>query len=174
MARTAVRKRISAPSPTISSARERCDLPEVDDARSGRVERADPLYGRLDLPEIILVEKRDPFDAVRAGPSVDVVEPGQIALVRRDHDLAAPFGRDSVLLAVGVQRSASLHAQSRLERARGVVDPRVDNAAVMPRLVRGDPVFLLENEDAEALVAAQRLAGNRKPENARADDDEIR
>ena len=50
----------------------------------------------------------------------------------------------------------------------------MDNAAVMSRLVCGDPVFFLENEDAEALVAAQRLAGDRKPENARADDDEIR
>ena len=116
----------------------------------------------------------DPFDAVRAGPCVNVVEPGQIALVRRDDDLAATLRRDSVLLAVGVQRAASLHAQSRFERAWGVVDPRVDDAAVMSRLVCGDPILLLEDEDAEAVVAQQRLAGDRKPENARADDDEIR
>ena len=50
----------------------------------------------------------------------------------------------------------------------------MDNAAVMPRLVCGDPVFLLENEDAEAVVAEQRLAGDREPENARADHNEIR
>ena len=50
----------------------------------------------------------------------------------------------------------------------------MDDAAVMPRLVCGDPIFLLENENAEALVAEQRLAGDCKPENAPADDDEIR
>ena len=150
------------------------DPPEVDDAGPRRVERPDPLDGRLDLPEIILAEKRHAVDAVRPGPHVKIVEAGQIALVRRDNDLAATLRRDSVLLAVGVQRSASLHAQPRFERARSVVDPRVDNAAVMPRLVCGDPVFLLENEDAEAVVAEQRLAGDREPENARADHHEIR
>ena len=108
------------------------DPPEVDDAGPWRVECPDPLDGRLDLPEIILAEKRCPVDAVRLGPRVKIVQAGQIALVRRDHDLAATLRRDSVLLAVCVQRSASLHAQPRFERARGVVDPRVDNAAVMP------------------------------------------
>ena len=105
---------------------------------------------------------------------MDIVEPCQVALVRRDDDLAAALRRDPVLLAVGVQRPASLHAQSRFQRAGGVVDPGVDDAAVVPRLVCGDPVLLLEHEDAKPVVAQQRLAGDRQPENPRADDDEVR
>ena len=50
----------------------------------------------------------------------------------------------------------------------------MDDAAVMSRLVRGDPILLLENEDAEAVVAQQCLAGDREPENPCADDGEIR
>jgi hypothetical protein len=50
----------------------------------------------------------------------------------------------------------------------------MDDAAVVSRLVRGDAVLLLEDEDAEAVVAQQRLAGDRKPENPGADDDQVR
>ena len=50
----------------------------------------------------------------------------------------------------------------------------MDDAAVVSRLVGGDPVLLLEDEDAEAVVAEQGLAGDREPENPRADDDEVR
>jgi hypothetical protein len=50
----------------------------------------------------------------------------------------------------------------------------MDDPAVVPCLVRGDSVFLLEHDDAEALVAKQCLPGDREPENPRADDDEIR
>ena len=50
----------------------------------------------------------------------------------------------------------------------------MDDAAVVPRLVSCDPILLLEDENAEAVVAEQRLAGDCEPENAPADDDEIR
>jgi hypothetical protein len=49
----------------------------------------------------------------------------------------------------------------------------MDHAAVVSGLVRGDPVFLFENEDAQAVVAQQRLAGDREPEDPGADDDEV-
>ena len=56
--------------------------------------RADPPNGRLDFPELVLAEKRHALDAVRTRTGVEIVEPGEIALVRRDDDLAAPLGRD--------------------------------------------------------------------------------
>jgi hypothetical protein len=50
----------------------------------------------------------------------------------------------------------------------------VDDAAVVARLVRSDPILLLEDEDLQAVVAAKRFPGDRKPENPGTDDDEIR
>ena len=50
----------------------------------------------------------------------------------------------------------------------------MDDAAVVSRLVCGDPILFLEDEDAETVVAQERLAGDRQPENPRADDDEVR
>jgi hypothetical protein len=44
----------------------------------------------------------------------------------------------------------------------------------MSRLVRGDPILFLEDEDAEAVVAEECLPGDGEPENPRADDDEVR
>ena len=50
----------------------------------------------------------------------------------------------------------------------------MDDTAVVPRLVNGDPILLLEDENAEAVVALPRLAGDREPENSCADDDQVR
>jgi hypothetical protein len=44
----------------------------------------------------------------------------------------------------------------------------------MSRLVRGDPILFLEDEDAEAVVAEECLPGDGEPENPRPDDDEVR
>jgi hypothetical protein len=50
----------------------------------------------------------------------------------------------------------------------------MDDPAVVTRLVGGYPMLLFENEDAEAVVAQERLAGDRQTENPRADDNEVR
>ena len=43
----------------------------------------------------------------------------------------------------------------------------------MPALVRRDLRFLLQHEDPQALMAKERLSGDREPDNARADNQEI-
>jgi hypothetical protein len=50
----------------------------------------------------------------------------------------------------------------------------MDDAAVVSTLVGGDPILLFEDKDAQAVVAQECLAGDRQPENPRADDDEVR
>jgi hypothetical protein len=59
-------------------------------------------YGTIDLPKILLGEKRDPSTPF-AGPGR---ESRDVALVRRDHDLAARLRRDPVLVAIVVHASA--------------------------------------------------------------------
>ena len=54
-----------------------------------------------------------------------------------------------------------------------VVDARVHDAAVVARLVRGDLVLALEDQDAGVGVALQQLAGGGEAEDARADDHDV-
>ena len=62
---------------------------------------------------------------------LELVEARELAVVQRDDDLPAALGGDAVLFAVVVQPCGALDAQPRLERARGVVDARMDDAAVV-------------------------------------------
>ena len=79
----------------------------------------------------------------------------------------------AVLLAELVQLARALDAQPRLERARRVVDARVDDSAVVAGLVEADVVLLLEDDDRAARVAAVQLARDREPEDAGADDGDV-
>src|SRR5690606_35114109 len=56
------------------------------------------------------------------------------------------------------------------ERAGAVVDARVDDARVTPRLVRRDAVLFFEDDDLEVRVQAAELVGRRQPHDAAADD----
>jgi len=88
-------------------------------------------------------------------------------------DLAAPFEGDAALLAERVQGPGPLDAQPGLERTRHVVDPRMDDAAVVPRLVPRDLALLLEHAYAQARVAPQQLTGDAEPEDARTDNGQV-
>ena len=48
------------------------------------------------------------------------------------------------------------------------------DAAVVARLVRRDPILLLEDEDVQPVVTPQGLPGDREPENPCADNDNVR
>ena len=80
---------------------------------------------------------------LRAGP--DLLEARKILLARRDDELAAPDDLDAVVRAVLLQLGLALAAQAGLHRARGVVDPGVDHAAVVPGLLPADRRVLLDD-----------------------------
>ena len=93
-------------------------------------------------------------------------------LVGRDDDLAASLVRHAVLVAEAVERLAALRAQRRLQRTRRVVEARVDDAAVVARLVRGDRRLGLDDQQAIAVVRGE---GQRGPEadDTAADDENV-
>jgi hypothetical protein len=104
---------------------------------------------------------------------VELLEPRQLILMRRDNDFPATFIGDAPLDAVCVHGLAALHAESRFQRPGRVVDACVNNSAVMPALVRRDLRLLLQHEDPQTLMAEKRLSGNGEPDNARADNHEV-
>ena len=123
------------------------DGAEVDDRGGGRVQRGDPARVRLDRAQPGCVDEPHPRHAVGRGALVDALEARQLLLVRRDEDLAARLVGDPPLGAVGLEQRHAAPAQPRLQRAGLVVQARVHDAAVAPRLVRGDLALLLEDDD---------------------------
>ena len=104
---------------------------------------------------------------------MELLEPWQLFLLGGHDDLAATLVGYFLLVAVRSELSASGGAQPRLQRARRVVDPGMDDAAVVPRLVSGDPILLLEYQHAEIGMPLQPLSGDRKSEDPCSDDDQV-
>src|SRR5262249_54384597 len=102
-----------------------------------------------------------------------VVEPRRLLFRCGDNHLAAAVGWNALLLAVCVQLALSLHAQLRLERARRVVDARVQHPAVVAGLVAADAPLLVEDAQAQLRIADEQLAGDRQADNARTDHDDV-
>jgi hypothetical protein len=148
------------------------DRGEVDDPRLGRVQRGQAGRLGLDLAQLGRAEAAQPRDAVRRRPALELVEPGQVLLAHRDHDLPARLGRDAVGVAVRVQRVRPLAAEPRLQRAGRVVDALVDDAAVVGGLVRAEPRLALEHEHPPP--AQRELARRRQPHDAATDDRDVR
>src|SRR5215831_6015379 len=67
----------------------------------------------------------------------------------------------------------AFHAQPRLERAGLIVDPRVDDTAVVSALVAGNTVFFFRHQQAEAGEAADEMHRGREADNASADHQDV-
>ena len=128
---------------------------------------SDPAGMRLDLAKPVGLEAAQPGHPVLAAAALQLVQPGQLALVAGDDQLAAPLERDAALPAVLVQLARALDAEPRLQRPGRVVDPRVDDAAVVPRLVLRHGVLALEHDHARVRAAPLQLARHREPEDSR-------
>jgi hypothetical protein len=100
-----------------------------------------------------------PLEPVRQAAALQFLEPWQLVLVHRHHDLAAAFAGDAPFGAEAVERLAPLDAVPGLERTGLVAGARVDDAAVVPRLVRGQPVLGLEHDGRGARALGERQGG---------------
>jgi len=81
--------------------------------------------------------------------------------------------RDAVLAAELDHGRGSGNTEARLQRARLVVDARVDKAAVVAALVAGNAVFFLQDQKPQAWEAACDFESNGKAYDAAADDDYV-
>src|SRR5581483_8763206 len=106
------------------------DRAVVGDPGRRRMERRDPGGVRLHLAKPVAVEPPEAGDAVRRRAALELAEPLDLPLVERDDELPALLERESAGLAVRAQELGAAAAELCLQRAGGVVDPRVDDAAV--------------------------------------------
>src|SRR5918998_1249555 len=104
---------------------------------------------------------------------LELIQPSDLALVAGDDHLAAPLVRDCMLFAIRVHLARARDAQASLERAWGVVDAGVNDAAVGAGLAPGHALTALEHRGSQVRAPARELAGDRQTEDACADDNEI-
>lgn len=127
----------------------------VDDRRLRRVQRAHTGGGRLDLAQPVGVDEARAGHAVGHGAGVQVVEPGRLHLVEDDDHLAALVVGDVVPLHEVLQQTHPAPAQRRLEAARLVVEAGVDDPAVVPGLVGGEVLLLVEQGHLGVVLGGQ-------------------
>jgi hypothetical protein len=148
------------------------DAPIVDDAGGGRKDRAKAGNGRLAFHQF---RRIDPLrgDAVASGALHKGVEAGQFEVAGRDDVLSAEFEFDAVLAREIDGRRRAATAQICLEAAGLVVDPGVDDTAVVAGLVPTEAVLLFEEDEACARPHLEQLHGARQADDAAANDTEV-
>src|SRR5688572_3272632 len=90
--------------------------------------------------------------------------------IGRNDDFPAPFMSNTVLLAEAVHRLPSLHAITRFQRAGFVVKTRVNNAAVVSRLMGRKAVLRLEENQFHVRASRYQRVRRGESHNAPADD----
>ena len=121
----------------------------------------------LHLRELVAAQHPQIVAAVHLGLLAVFPEARELGFVARDDDFADAAVVDVVLGAIPVERLAACDAQARLQRAGGIVDPRVDDFGVARARVRAEVLLGLEQDD--FAPAHRELAGDGKADDAGAD-----
>jgi hypothetical protein len=85
----------------------------------------------LDGPDLVRADVPEPFQAVPDASPMDLLEGRKLVFGGGDDELPAQFERDAVLPAELEQHAVAVPAVPGL-RLRAVVDPAVDDPAVVP------------------------------------------
>ena len=134
----------------------------VGDRGGRRVQAGDSGGVRLDLAELVVLEPAEAGHAVCDSAALELPQAHDLGRVERDDELAAVAQRDAAARGVRAQELDAAPAQLRLERARRVVDPRVDDAAVAAGLVERHLPLLLEDLDRRVGLELGRGAERRR------------
>ncbi len=125
---------------------------------------------RLDLAQLVAFHPTNPWHAVRLRPPLELAQTVELRPVERHDELPAFAQRQPTFGAVGAQELDAAAAETRLERSRRVVDPRVDHAAVVTRLVEPDVRLLLEHRDCRVRAGLRNPPRDGEADDASADN----
>ena len=139
---------------------------EVDDRRAWRMDRAHGAGMRLDFPETLSADHLESRNSVGLTSLEQGLEPRQLGVIGCDNDFSAPIDGDAVRLAELHHAADALDAKPRLVGAGLVVDPRVDDAAVVPRLMSGDARLFFNDGEREPRKSPRECQGGRQPYNS--------
>jgi len=128
---------------------------------------------RLALADTGGVEQLEALHAIGLSAFPQGVEPRQLAGFGRDDQFPDSTVLDAFLVAVLPRELSPLDAEPRLERTRRIVDARMDDAAVVSRLVLVEAGLFLDAGNPQRRVAVRELSRGRKPDDPAADDGDV-
>ncbi len=124
----------------------------------------------LDLHHPLRADLLQPGHAVGLGLLAEGLQRGQLRRVQRDNELAAAVVGDAALVGIAHQRFLSLAGQTRLERPWCVVQPGVQDPAVVAGLMDRQSILALEDRDPQVRPPAEEFASDRQAQDPAADD----
>ena len=139
------------------------DLCVVDNACLGGVEGGDTSGVRLKTFQFVGADSSKTGDAIGNTASVKLFEGWNFRFVNGDDYLAAFLVRDVALVTVLSEEPGAFYAVAGLEGTRSVVDPGMDDAAVMAGLVPGEVGFLFEDNDGKVGEAEKEFRAEDRP-----------
>jgi hypothetical protein len=148
----------------------RADPGVIDNALLRHQHRREPRRVRLAFAQFLGTQPAQPLQAVGGAALLQNPEPRDFVLAHGGDDLSANLVRDPLLPAEAGHLLDARRGHARLGRTRLVVEPRVQHAAVVRRLVPADAVLLFQQRHAQPGLGAQQLAGGRQPHDPAADN----
>src|SRR5690606_5376353 len=145
-------------------------LAVVDDARLWRKQCCAALRVGFYALEFLAVDQPEPGNAVLGALAVQGLEARHLFLGDGHDHLAAILVADPVSAAKALEPADALHTQARFQGLGTVVNPRMDDATVMARLMAADPRLLLEHDDAEPRAALRQSQRRRESYDAAPND----
>ena len=128
---------------------------------------------RLQLADALGPDLLEAGHLVGQGPLLERLQAAELDVVEGHDQLARALDGHAVGLAVGLQVGLALAAQPRLQRTRPVVEPGMEDAAVVAGLVGRDRGLLLEDDDAQVGLALEQAQRRGQADDAGADDGHI-
>jgi hypothetical protein len=144
----------------------------VDDARLRHVQRGDTHGLGLQLAQPLRSDALAD-DPVGQRALVDALEHRPLALADGHHHLAAGLEGQAVLAAEPLEEALPAATEGGLRGAGLVVDPGMDHAGVVTRLVAEEAVFLLEDDGAGSREAEAEAPGRGEAHDPAADHREV-
>ena len=113
------------------------------------------------------------LDTVRRRAFPQGAHPFHFEFGRGDQHLAAVVVANAVLIAKGFGGAVSRQAKLRLQAAGRVIDPGMDHAAVVARLVTGRAGLFFQQRNAGVRIDINQLHGGRHADDAAANNHKI-
>jgi hypothetical protein len=145
----------------------------VGNASHWNVEPANARAVWLDFEKLRAVQKLECFEAIRNSALEKNRQCLGFTLVRRDNHFPADFVGKIMLTAESHHRGGSFNAEPCLQRARFVVNARVNDSAIVSALVSGDASFFFKHRQAQAWKRSREMHGSRKADDACTYNDDI-
>ena len=134
------------------------------------MQTAHPGAVRFHFAQFFRLHESESRNAVCNAALMQLFDSCNLGLRSGEDNFSADLAGDSMLFTKGNHGRRAFDAHARLERSRFVIDPRMDDTAIMSGLVLGQLALLLQHHQAELWQTPSHLHCHRETNNTTADN----